>query len=143
MRKIDKIIVHCSATKPAMDIGVTEITKWHTEPPPKGNGWKFVGYHYIIRRNGQIETGRNKDVAGSHTKGHNASSIGICLVGGINNKGEPESNFTKSQWATLERLVRILKVDFPHATVHGHNEFAPHKACPSFDVQEWLKDKGI
>lgn len=137
MRHITKIIIHCAATKPSMDIGASDIKKWHLD-----RGWKDIGYHYVIRRNGDIENGIGVALAGSHTKGHNASSIGICLVGGINNKGEPENNFTKPQWATLERLVRILKVDFPHATVHGHREFAA-KACPSFDVQEWLKDKGI
>ena len=137
MRHITKIIIHCAATKPSMDIGASDIKKWHLD-----RGWKDIGYHYVIRRNGDIENGIGVALAGSHTKGHNASSIGICLVGGINNKGEPENNFTKPQWATLERLVRILKIDFPHATVHGHREFAA-KACPSFDVQEWLKDKGI
>jgi N-acetylmuramoyl-L-alanine amidase len=137
MRHITKVIIHCAATKPSMDIGASDIKKWHLD-----RGWKDIGYHYVIRRNGDIENGIGVALAGSHTKGHNASSIGICLVGGINNKGEPENNFTKPQWATLERLVRILKVDFPHATVHGHREFAA-KACPSFDVQEWLKDKGI
>ena len=137
MRRITKVIIHCAATKPSMDIGASEIKKWHLD-----RGWKDIGYHYVIRRNGDIENGIAVSLAGSHTKGHNANSIGICLVGGINDKGEPESNFTKAQWATLERLVRVLKVDFPHATVHGHREFAA-KACPSFDVQEWLKNKGI
>ncbi|MFN8996759.1 MAG: N-acetylmuramoyl-L-alanine amidase [Pseudomonadota bacterium] len=137
MRLITKVIIHCAATKPSMDIGASEIKKWHLD-----RGWKDIGYHYVIRRNGDIENGIAVALAGSHTKGHNANSIGICLVGGINDKGEPESNFTKAQWATLERLVRVLKVDFPHATVHGHREFAA-KACPSFDVQEWLKNKGI
>lgn len=137
MRRITKVIIHCAATKPSMDIGASDIKKWHLD-----RGWKDIGYHYVIRRNGDIENGIAVALAGSHTKGHNANSIGICLVGGINDKGEPESNFTKAQWATLERLVRILKVDFPHATVHGHREFAA-KACPSFDVQEWLKSKGI
>jgi len=137
MRHITKVIIHCAATKPSMDIGASDIKKWHLD-----RGWKDIGYHYVIRRNGDIENGIGVALAGSHTKGHNASSIGICLVGGIDNKSEPENNFTKPQWATLERLVRILKVDFPHATVHGHREFAA-KACPSFDVQEWLKNKGI
>lgn len=137
MRLITKVIIHCAATKPSMDIGASDIKKWHLD-----RGWKDIGYHYVIRRNGDIENGIAVALAGSHTKGHNANSIGICLVGGINDKGEPESNFTKAQWATLERLVRVLKIDFPHATVHGHREFAA-KACPSFDVQEWLKNKGI
>ena len=139
MRTIDKIIIHCAATKPSMDIGVAEIRKWHTSPP---NNWKDIGYHYVIRRNGSIENGRPVIMAGVHTKGHNAKSIGICLVGGIDDKGNAASNFTDKQWATLERLVRILKVDYPKATVHGHREFAA-KACPSFNVQDWLRDRKI
>lgn len=135
MRKISTIIIHCAATKPSMDIGLKEIEKWHLE-----RGFNSVGYHYIIRRNGQIENGRPKDRAGAHTQGHNANSIGICLVGGISEKGAPEANFTRNQWKSLERLIRILKADFPWVTVHGHNEFTKAKACPSFDVQEWVKD---
>jgi N-acetylmuramoyl-L-alanine amidase len=137
MRKIDKIIIHCAATKPSMDIGVKEITEWHL-----AKGWKTIGYHYVIRRNGTIETGRNKDRIGAHTEGQNANSLGVCMAGGINDKGQPADNFTKSQWGSLERLMRILKADFPWATIHGHNEFAA-KACPSFDVQKWAKDAKV
>lgn len=137
MRRIDKIIIHCSATKPSMDIGVAEITKWHLD-----RGFQAVGYHYIIRRGGQIENGRPKDRAGAHTQGHNATSLGVCMVGGVDANMQPAENFTKAQWKTLERLIRILKADHPNATVHGHREFAA-KACPSFDVQEWMADAGI
>jgi N-acetyl-anhydromuramyl-L-alanine amidase AmpD len=135
MRKIDKIIIHCAATKPSMDIGVKEITEWHWD-----RDWSTIGYHYVIRRNGTIETGRSKDRAGAHTKGQNANSLGVCLVGGINDKGQPAENFTKAQWGSLERLMRILKADFPWATIHGHREFNAGKACPSFDVQKWVRD---
>ena len=43
------LVVHCSATKPSMDIGLREIKRWHVDD----NGWRDVGYHYIIRRNGE------------------------------------------------------------------------------------------
>lgn len=142
MRKIDKLFVHCSATKPSMDIGAREIRDWHTAKPPRGNGWKDIGYHYIIRRNGFIEDGRPVEQVGAHVAGHNAHSIGICLVGGIDNSGKPEANFTQEQWKMLERLLRMLKAQYPRATIHGHNEFAS-KACPSFDVQAWLADKNL
>lgn len=137
MRQVTEIIIHCAATKPSMDIGAAEIKEWHL-----AKGWSDIGYHYVIRRNGQIENGRNKDVPGAHTQGHNANSIGICLVGGINDEGDAANNFTKAQWSTLARLVRILKVDFSRASIHGHNEFSP-KACPSFNVQKWLKDENL
>ena len=137
-RKINKIIIHCSATKPDMDIGAAKIKEWHTAAPPKGNGWSDVGYHEVITRSGDIEEGRSLGIAGAHTRGHNRDSIGICLVGGVDESGKPEDNFTDPQYRSLERLVRTYKSSFPTATVHGHNEFS-NKACPSFDVQSWLR----
>lgn len=142
MRKIGLLIVHCSATKLGQDIGVKEIRQWHTAPAPKGNGWRDVGYHFIIRRNGIVEDGRPVEQVGAHVAGKNANSIGVCLVGGINDAGAPDANFTKEQWTALTRVLRVLKANFPKATIHGHNEFAA-KACPSFDVQKWLKDNPI
>ena len=133
MRDIRKIIIHCAATRPSMDVGAKEIREWHV----KGNHWADIGYHGVIRRDGTLESGRPMDQPGAHTSGHNANSIGICLVGGVKEDGKtPESNFTPEQWATLDRVVHELLQKFPNATVHGHNEFA-QKACPSFDVQKW------
>lgn len=139
MRDIKKIIIHCAATRPSMDVGVKEIRDWHI----KGNGWSDIGYHGIIRRDGTLESGRPMDQPGAHTSGHNANSIGICLVGGVKEDGKtPEANFTPEQWATLKRVVLDLRKQFPGATIHGHSEFA-QKACPSFNVQQWLAAEGI
>lgn len=140
MRKIDKIILHCSATRPNMDVGVKEIRDWHV----RGNKWSDIGYHFVIRRNGKTETGRSLDKVGAHVAGHNTGSIGICLVGGVSQADytKAENNFTKAQWAELKRMLRMLKARFPKATIHGHNEFAA-KACPSFDVQKWLKENPL
>lgn len=138
MRAINQLFVHCSATKPTQDIGAKEIREWHV----KGNGWKDIGYHFVIRRNGVVEDGRPVEQVGAHVAGHNANSIGICLVGGIDAAGKPEANFTPEQWKTMPRLLRILKAQYPKATIHGHNEFAA-KACPSFDVQKWLKENPL
>ena len=116
-----------------MDVGAKEIREWHV----KGNGWSDIGYHGVIRRNGTLESGRPMDQPGAHTSGHNADSIGICLVGGVKEDGKtPEANFTSEQWATLARVIKELIQKYPGATVHGHNEFA-QKACPSFDVRKW------
>jgi N-acetyl-anhydromuramyl-L-alanine amidase AmpD len=135
MRTIRKIIIHCSATPPGMDIGVKEIRGWHVT----SNGWDDVGYHYVIRRDGVVETGRPLDRAGAHTAGHNTDSVGVCLVGGVEaDRKTPEANYTAAQWSTLETLVRKLLIRFPSASVHGHREFA-RKACPSFDVREWAE----
>ena len=136
MRKIDKIIIHCSATPPSLDIGAGDIRRWHMEPP---NNWSDIGYHLVITRDGDVEEGRPMDVTGAHVRGHNKGSIGICLVGGVNNTMMPEDNFTKAQWKSLTSVLRILKADYKNATIHGHNEFSD-KACPSFDVQHELRE---
>lgn len=125
------IIIHCSATRPSMDIGVREIRQWHK----RDNGWLDVGYHFVIKRDGSIEIGRQINQVGAHTKGFNSTSIGICLVGGVNEKMKPEDNFTPAQFAALKGLVASLKEQFPDAlSVKGHRDFDPKKACPSFDV---------
>jgi N-acetylmuramoyl-L-alanine amidase len=133
MRQINQIVVHCAATKPSMDIGAEEICRWHTDPRPKGRGWSDIGYHFVIRRNGALENGRPIERMGAHAKGKNRQSIGICLVGGINNAGKEDANFTLAQYKSLENLLARLKQKFPDAGVIGHRNVST-KACPSFDV---------
>lgn len=133
MREIDKIIIHCSATPPSMDIGAATIDKWH-----KDRGWSQIGYHFVIRRDGAIEDGRDIKITGAHVAGNNTGSIGICLIGGVDKAMTAEDNFTDEQWKALRNLLRILKADFKRATIHGHNEFDSGKACPSFLVQKEL-----
>jgi N-acetyl-anhydromuramyl-L-alanine amidase AmpD len=145
----DLIVVHCSATGPAADIGVAQITQWH-----KQRGFDTVGYHYVIRRNGTLETGRRESEIGAHVRGHNANSIGVCLAGGVDAKGKPENNFTPAQFSALENLLRELKSRYPHARILGHRDLSPDKngdgritpdefikACPSFDVTQWLAQR--
>ena len=78
MRKIDKIIIHCSATPEGRVVTVTEIDKWHRE-----KGYNGIGYHYVIGLNGEVWKGRDINLIGAHTQGQNANSIGICYVGGV------------------------------------------------------------
>lgn len=129
----DAIFVHCSATKASQDVGVREIRQWHKE-----QGWLDVGYHYIIRRDGTIEAGRDEGAVGSHARGYNNTSVGVCLVGGIDAKGKPEANFTDAQMESLRALLGELKARYPDAAIMAHHDVAP-KACPSFNLQHWLK----
>ena len=132
MRTINKIIIHCAATPEGKDFTVQQIREWHV----KGNGWRDIGYHFIIYRDGSIHKGRAIEQAGAHTSGHNANSIGICYIGGCAADGKtPKDTRTEAQRAALIKLVGELKASYPSATVHGHNEFAA-KACPSFNVQK-------
>ena len=129
------LVVHCSATKPSMDIGLREIKRWHVND----NGWRDVGYHYIIRRNGEVELGRSNRDTGAHAAGYNHKSISLCMVGGMAEDNSAENNFTAQQWTALLDLVKQIKVDYPEADVIGHNEIS-EKECPSFDVQQWKKE---
>ena len=134
-RKIEKIIVHCAATPPSMDIGADVIRKWHVED----RNWSDIGYHYVVRLDGTIELGRPVSRQGAHTRGYNKESIGICYVGGINEKGAAEDTRTDKQKQSLRILLEFLKLTFPDSVIHGHRDFA-NKACPSFDATEEYKD---
>ena len=134
--KIAKIIVHCSDTPEDMDIGVKEIKKWHTDPPPKGRGWRDCGYHKVIRRNGQTEIGRfengdsvleGKEI-GAHTKGHNSDSLAVCLVG----RGKYDPRQIASLLYCLHRWLVIH--DLEPSDVYGHYEFDKNKGCPLLDM---------
>lgn len=129
MRRIDKIILHCSATLPGQRVDVETITKWH-----KARGFKTIGYHFFIDRSGAIHAGRPLEQQGAHCKGQNAHSIGICYEGGLNKEGKPLDTRTILQRIAMKDLVAQLQGMFPEATVHGHREFA-NKACPCFDVE--------
>ncbi len=136
----DFIVVHCSATQAKSDIGAADIDRWH-----RGQGWQTIGYHYVIRRNGTIEEGREEDKIGSHVHNHNANSIGICMVGGVAADGKTaENNFTQEQFASLKQLVARLKTKYPKAVVQGHRDFpGVYKACPSFDAKAWAKENKL
>lgn len=130
-RKIDKIIVHCSATPEGRDISTSTIRSWHM----KGNGWSDIGYHFVIELDGSVHNGRPLHRSGAHTKGHNATSIGICYIGGIDKNKKAKDTRTPEQKSSMDKLIQSLQSDHPDASVHGHNEFSA-KACPSFDVQK-------
>jgi N-acetylmuramoyl-L-alanine amidase len=130
-RKIDKIIVHCSATREGQHIDVDTIRDWHVN----GRGWSDIGYHYVIYLDGTVHPGRPIERSGAHTKGQNSNSIGICYIGGVETDGKtPKDTRTPEQKAALDNLLFVLTDIFANTTIHGHNEFAA-KACPSFDVQ--------
>ena len=134
-KETTEIIIHCAATKPSMKVDASVIDRWHRE-----RGWLKIGYHYVINRDGSIESGRDMEAIGAHAKGHNANSIGVCLVGGLSEDGEPEDNFTDIQWKSLGLVVDGLKAEYPEAEVIGHNSIS-NKSCPCFDVGEWYASR--
>lgn len=145
MRHLDEIIVHCTATPVNWMSGaeaqakVNEIRRWHVEE----RGWSDIGYHYIIDRDGTVATGRPVSKSGAHTKGHNANSIGVSLVGGQGGTANDkfEDNFTQAQANALRTLIAGLKREYPTITkISGHNQYAV-KACPCFNAPAWYARK--
>lgn len=138
-RKIDLLIVHCTATPEGKNFTTADIKRWHTAPKPNGRGWSDIGYHYVIYLDGSIHKGRDESVIGAHCSGQNANSIGICYVGGVAKDGKtPKDTRTDAQKHSLLKLLKELKAKYPNATIHGHREFAA-KACPSFDAKAEYK----
>lgn len=134
MRKIDKIIIHCSATSEGHDYTVNDINAWH-----KQRGFDCIGYHKVIYRDGSVHDGRAIEKIGAHCVGQNGSSIGICYIGGLDSKGngKPKDTRTEAQKAALRQLVDELCKTYglTRKNVYGHCEFAA-KACPCFDVKK-------
>lgn len=140
MRRIRKIVIHCADTFHDMDVNAEWVRNIHVNE----NGLRDIGYHYVITRNGEVENGRDEAVAGAHVRGHNANSIGVCLIGGkaraFNGQHSNPANFTHKQWETLRNLVKQLLLEYPAAKVVGHCDLDSTKNCPSFDVVAWSKD---
>lgn len=129
MREINKIIVHCSATREGENYEVAEIRKWHL-----ARGFNDIGYHFYIDLYGEIHKGRDISKIGAHCKGHNRNSIGICYCGGVEADGKtPKDTRNTEQKDALLCVLRTLKAMYPNAVIHSHNDFA-NKACPSFNA---------
>lgn len=125
------ITIHCSATPAHRDISAQHLRQWH-----QAQGWSDIGYHYVITRQGQLETGRPLNQPGAHVKGHNHGNIGICLIGGVNDALKPEDNFTLAQRKTLFALIDTLQTLFniPDLHVKGHRDWNEKKACPCIQL---------
>lgn len=135
MRKIEKIIVHCSAG--SQKNTAADIVSYHTRPVRLGGrGWSVPGYHYIIETDGTVVNSLDEQLVSNGCYGHNRTAINVCYVGGVDITKKnlpPVDNRTPEQKISLERLLRELKRRYPEAKIHGHRDFAP-KACPSFDA---------
>lgn len=177
-RHITRIVIHCSASPSGRPLqqgtpgtpgylnAVQVINAWHA-----ARGFKraqaarqalnahlpSIGYHYVIDLDGQVWTGRGLDEVGAHVAGHNADTVGICMVGGA----EPVGRYTTGQWSSLAEVLRMLsgqcRVPLTHTRyaddpgVCGHRDLSPDlngdgritqqewiKTCPGFEVRDWL-----
>ncbi|MDP5254330.1 N-acetylmuramoyl-L-alanine amidase [Vibrio sp. HB161653] len=135
------ITVHCSATRADQWVSAADIRRWHL-----ARGWRDIGYHWVIERSGTLVAGRSMACEGAHVRGHNRGNIGICLVGGVDELGAPQDNFTEDQMLVLRDLIITLSARFSidPVCVVGHRDWLspedPPKSCPCFDVGFWLKN---
>ncbi|MDD4728576.1 MAG: N-acetylmuramoyl-L-alanine amidase [Dysgonamonadaceae bacterium] len=146
MRKINKIIIHCSATKEGQNFTTDDIDRWH-----KKRGFAKIGYHFVIYLDGSVHKGRDISEVGAHVQGQNSNSIGICYIGGLDVNGKSKDTRTDAQKTSLVKLVAELKAQFPNTTILGHRDYSPDlngngiiepwewmKDCPCFDVSKEL-----
>lgn len=134
MRSITLIVIHCSAVRPGQQSSLEDIDRWH-----RARGWKSCGYHFVVRRDGTVETGRPVEQVGAHCQYHNKYSIGICYEGGLDEAGKPADTRTPKQKLALRQLLNQLHSQFPKALVVGHHDLNPMKECPCFDVVKEFK----
>ena len=123
------IVLHCSAVRPGQRSSAQDIDLWHRE-----KGYRCIGYHFVVRRDGSIETGRRLDEVGAHVVNHNRHSIGICYEGGLDSTGQETDTRTPQQVRALRKLVEQMHAYFPKAVILGHHDLNPLKKCPCFDA---------
>lgn len=101
---VDRLYVTCSMTRDSEDIGAAELAAAH-----RRQGYSQIGVHYVIRRNGVIETGRPTSLPGSMSRDMNHRAIQVCLIGGLNDHLEPYGSFTSEQLRALDELKFALE----------------------------------
>ena len=152
MAKLKYLVIHCTATPEGREVSSADIRKWHTSPVCRGGrGWKQVGYTDLFHLNGGVERlvrqqrGRRGGPLGSDQRSQRLQqfepSYRICR-GSVRGRKTPKDTRTACQKKALEKYVKDFHRRFPNVRIVGHNELAA-KACPSFDVQKWLKEIGI
>ena len=127
MRRINLIIIHCSATREDRPYPVTTLIADHIKR------FGHSAYHYYITRDGEVYQTRHENLVGAHARNYNKHSIGVCYEGGLLANGREADTRTPEQKASLWHLLKALKADYPDARILGHCEL-PHvaKSCPCF-----------
>ena len=129
-RRIDWIVIHCSATRTHRRYTVDDCRRDH-----RNRGFADIGYHYYIACDGVVHAGRPLHTEGAHAHGYNRFSIGVCYEGGLDELGRPADTRTPAQKHTLRLLLCRLREDYPQARIVGHRDLpGVKKACPCFDV---------
>ena len=144
MRQINRIVIHCSATKSTQTFTAEQVKQSHLQ-----RGFKTWGYHFYIRTSGTVNEMRPLSELGAHAKGFNANSIGICYEGGLDPSGKAVDTRTDVQKSSMHKLVKDLVSRFAIKNIDGHRDLSPDlngngiiepnewiKMCPCFDVHK-------
>lgn len=150
MGKLEKLVIHCTATPEGREVTGEDIRRMHLSPAPQGRGWRQVGYTDLVRLDGTIErlVENNEDgvvdpwEVTNGARGHNSNSRHIVYAGGCDSSLSPKDTRTLEQKEALKSFVLEFHTNHPMVKIVGHNSLAA-KACPSFDVEEWLSEIGI
>jgi N-acetylmuramoyl-L-alanine amidase len=132
-REILYVVIHTAGAPKGVDQSAASIRAYHMQH----NGWRDIGYNFVVRKDGLVETGRSLAVTPAHASGFNTRSLGICFTG----NGDL-SDFTLAQYDSGLELVEALQGRFsvPTRCVIGHREVTqfgapnPGKTCPGLKV---------
>ena len=150
IKKLTYLVIHCTATQEGMPVTPQMIKAWHTLPPPRGRGWKQVGYSKLILLDGNVHSFVNEDdddivddwEVTNGVKGINSISRHICYVGGLDKYLNPKDTRTDEQKLAMANYIRDMISKYPKIKIAGHYHFAS-KNCPCFNVEKWLIDVGV
>ena len=150
MAKLQYLVIHCTATPEGREVSAADIRRWHTSPAPTGRGWRQVGYTDLFHLDGSVERLVNNNEDGNvdpweitnGAAGYNSVSRHIVYAGGCDANMQPKATRTAEQKEALKKYVLDFHARHPDVRIVGHNQLAA-KACPSFDVPQWLATIGI
>lgn len=147
-RKVNKVFIHCSGSDRPEDQSYERVeflhtfkkghlTTWGKYGKEACKGWKYIGYHFYITKDGTIHKGRPLEVRPSAQKGYNSGTIAICVAG--------EKEFTDDSLLALVDLCEEIHKSYEKITFHGHKEVDRNRTCPNFDYGGWLNlfDDGV
>lgn len=155
--RIERLVIHCTATVEGKEVTAADIRRMHCSPKPTGRGWRQVGYTDMVHLDGKVErlVPNNEDAyvdgweVTNGAKGYNGTSRHIVYVGGLDTNRRPADTRTEAQKAALKAYVEDFRKRFPWADVCGHRDLSPDrngdgiitsnewtKVCPCYDVRK-------
>jgi len=146
MGKLKFILIHCTATPEGREVTKADIEYWHKVE----RGWDRLGYSELINLKGELinlTPYNNDDIVDYNemtwgVKGINGISRHIVYAGGLDKFLQPKDTRTEAQLMTMAQYIRNTIEIHPKILIAGHNDFA-NKACPCFNVADWLSDIGV